>query len=59
MANVQLEEDFIKSNPAWVAELEIMVKDRVKAEIQALSSLGIRFLTQKYLPQKIRAGDWI
>lgn len=56
---LQLEEDFVKANPAWVKELETMVNDRVKAEIQALSSLGIRYLTETYLPQKIRSGDWI
>ena len=29
-----LEEDFIKSNPAWHAELELMMKMKVKAEIR-------------------------
>jgi hypothetical protein len=35
-----LEEDFIKKNPAWLAELELMVRTKQKAEIQALSSSG-------------------
>lgn len=42
----QLEEDFIKANPAWVKELELMLASRVKAEIQALSSFGFQYLTQ-------------
>ena len=54
-----LEEDFIKKNPAWVRELELMLKHREKAEIQALSSFGFQYLTEVYLPAKIRAGDWI
>ena len=54
-----LEEDFIKKNPAWHRELSLMVKRKEKAEIQALSSFGFQYLTEVYLPQKIRAGDWV
>ena len=54
-----LQEDFIKSNPAWHKELEIMVKSKVKAEIQALSSFGFQYLSQTYLPQKLKEADWI
>jgi hypothetical protein len=32
---------------------------QVKAEIQALSSFGFQYLTQQYLPQKLREADWI
>ena len=54
-----LQEDFITSNPAWQAELETMVKSKVKAEIQALSSFGFQYLSQVYLPRKLKEGDWI
>uniref|UniRef100_A0A383VRC0 DNA topoisomerase 6 subunit A n=1 Tax=Tetradesmus obliquus TaxID=3088 RepID=A0A383VRC0_TETOB len=54
-----LEEDFIKANPAWVAELELMLKKKEKAEIQALSSFGFQYLSQVYLPLKLQEGDWI
>ncbi|GFR49530.1 hypothetical protein Agub_g11574 [Astrephomene gubernaculifera] len=54
-----LEEDFIRSNPDWVRELELMLASRVKAEIQALSSFGFQYLTQVYLPLKLQEGDWI
>ena len=54
-----LEEDFVKANPLWVKELEIMVSSRVKAEIQALSSFGFQYLSQQYLPLKLQEGDWI
>ena len=47
---VQLEEDFIKANPDWVAELQIMVTTKVKAEIQALSSFGFQYLSQVLAP---------
>lgn len=54
-----LEEDFIKANPEWVAELELMLKTRTKAEIQALSSFGFQYLSHVYLPLKLQEGDWI
>jgi len=53
------EEDFIQSNPEWVAELELMLKTKEKAEIQALSSFGFQYLSQVYLPLKLQEGDWI
>ncbi len=43
---LQLEEDFVKANPEWVAELELMLKTKEKAEIQALSSFGFQYLSQ-------------
>lgn len=54
-----MEEDFVKANPLWVSELEIMVQSKVKAEIQALSSFGFQYLSQVYLPLKLQEGDWI
>lgn len=54
-----LEEDFVKANPEWVAELELMLKTKEKAEIQALSSFGFQYLSHVYLPMKLQEGDWI
>ncbi|EFJ51555.1 hypothetical protein VOLCADRAFT_103453 [Volvox carteri f. nagariensis] len=54
-----LEEDFIRANPEWVKELELMLATKVKAEIQALSSFGFQYLTQVYLPLKLQEGDWV
>ena len=54
-----MREDFIRANPAWLAELELMCRMRVKAEIQALSSFDFQYLTHSYLPAKLKEGDWI
>lgn len=54
-----LEEDFVKANPEWVTELELMLKTKEKAEIQALSSFGFQYLSQVYLPMKLQEGDWV
>jgi len=54
-----LKEDFIRKNKEWTKELEIMVKTKTKAEIQALSSKGFQYITEEYLPAKLERGDWI
>ncbi|XP_016463309.2 DNA topoisomerase 6 subunit A-like [Nicotiana tabacum] len=54
-----LEEDFVKKNPAWVEELNLMVKTKQKAEIQALSSFGFQYLSEVYLPLKLQEQDWL
>ncbi|KAA0171224.1 hypothetical protein FNF28_00989 [Cafeteria roenbergensis] len=54
-----LEEDFVRRNPKWYAELEAMLSSKVKAEIQALSSYGFQYLTETYLPRKLKERDWI
>lgn len=54
-----MKEDFIQKNPKWMKELSIMVKTKKKAEIQALSSFGFQYITEEYLPRKLREGDWI
>ena len=35
------------------------VKTKQKAEIQALSSFGFQYITEVYLPRKLKEGDWI
>ena len=59
MGKALLEESFVKQNPEWVKELQLMLKRKEKAEIQALSSFGFQYLSKEYLPQKIRAGNWV
>ncbi|KAJ8612379.1 hypothetical protein CTAYLR_007948 [Chrysophaeum taylorii] len=59
MGNHLLKEDFVRKNPKWVAELETMQRTKQKAEIQALSAFGFQFVTQVYLPTKLKQGDWI
>ncbi|XP_078444990.1 spo11/DNA topoisomerase VI, subunit A protein [Wolffia australiana] len=54
-----LEEEFVKKSDGWVRELELMVRTKQKAEIQALSSFGFQYLTEVYLPLKLQEKDWI
>ncbi|XP_073257853.1 meiotic recombination protein SPO11-like [Porites lutea] len=54
-----LERPYIKSQEAWVQEIKAMLSLGYKAEIQALSSISFEFLTDTYLPVKIKHGRWI
>jgi meiotic recombination protein SPO11 len=54
-----LKEDYVKNNKEWEKDLKLALKYKKKAEIQALSSHGFEFLTEKYLPEKLSTGDWI
>jgi len=59
MGEELLNEPFIQKNPKWMEELQLMLKTGEKAEIQALSSFGFQYITEQFLPRKLREGDWI
>uniref|UniRef100_A0A0E0KJ43 DNA topoisomerase (ATP-hydrolyzing) n=1 Tax=Oryza punctata TaxID=4537 RepID=A0A0E0KJ43_ORYPU len=45
--------------PQWRLELEAMLQKGVKFEIEALSACSISFLSEEYIPQKIKQGRHI
>eukprot|EP01126_Amoeba_proteus_P036438 TRINITY_DN3713_c0_g1_i6.p2 TRINITY_DN3713_c0_g1~~TRINITY_DN3713_c0_g1_i6.p2 ORF type:complete len:134 (+),score=35.21 TRINITY_DN3713_c0_g1_i6:898-1299(+) len=47
---------FVMSHPLWRNEVERMLKDNNKAEIQALSTVKFDFLEEVYVPTKIVRG---
>jgi DNA topoisomerase-6 subunit A len=53
------EYDWFKDNKVWQKEFKEMKSYKAKAEIQALSARGITFISDKYLPEKIKNQDWI
>jgi DNA topoisomerase-6 subunit A len=46
-------------DPAWQKELGLFVKGGKKAELEALSGRGLKFMTEKYLPQKIKNKEFL
>ena len=50
---------WFKDNKAWQKEFAALKKLGAKAEIQALSSRGISFITDKYLPDKIKNKEFL
>ncbi len=51
--------EWFKDNKQWQRQFKLMKSMKAKAEIQALSSRGISFISEKYLPEKIKNKDWI
>jgi len=45
--------------PEWIREICIFFQTLAKLEIEAMASKGLRFLADKYIPEKIETGDWI
>ncbi len=53
------EYDWFKKNKAWQRQFKMMKELGAKLEIQALSSKGITFISDKYLPEKIKKQDFL
>lgn len=43
----------------WQREIQEMVRSGKKYELEALSRRGISFITEEYLPKKLRDRDWL
>jgi DNA topoisomerase-6 subunit A len=43
----------------WQREIQEMVKSGLKFELEALSRRGISFITEEYLPKKLKDKDWL
>ncbi|MFH1065418.1 MAG: DNA topoisomerase IV subunit A [Nanoarchaeota archaeon] len=51
--------DWFKDNKAFQRQFKMMKDFKAKAEIQAMSARGISFISEKYLPEKIKNHEWI
>jgi DNA topoisomerase-6 subunit A len=45
--------------PQWQREIQEMVRSGVKFELEALSRRGISFITEEYMPKKLKDRDWL
>ncbi len=53
------EYDWFKSNAAWQEQFKKMLKAKAKVEIQSLSARGITFISDTYLPEKIKRREFL
>lgn len=51
--------EWFEKSKEWQRQFKMMKDFKCKAEIQALSSRGITFISEKYLPEKIKKKDFI
>jgi len=53
------EYEWFKNDKEWQRQFKMMKGFGAKAEIQALSARGITFITDKYLPEKIKNKEYL
>ena len=58
LKQMQQYEWFVK-NKEWQRQFKMMKEFNAKVEIQALSSKGITFISERYLPEKIKKKEWL
>ena len=51
--------EWFRDNKEWQKQFDMMKKFGAKAEIQALTTRGISFISEKYLPEKIKKKEFI
>ncbi len=51
--------EWFRNDKVWQRQFKLMKTLKGKVEIQSLSSRGISFISEKYLPEKIKNQDWI
>ena len=44
--------------PRWQKEINLMIEKGIKAEIEALSHRGLKFMSEEYLPQKLKNKEF-
>jgi len=57
-AKEMLKYDWFK-HKAWQKELKLMIQRKIKAELEALSGRGLKFMTEVYLPRKIKKKEFL
>lgn len=57
-AQEMLKYEWFKS-PAWQKEIKLLIEKERKAELESLSGKGLKFVTEVYLPQKIKNKDFL
>lgn len=51
--------EWFKNNKEWQRQFKLMNSYKAKVEIQSLSSRGITFISEKYLPEKIKEAKFL
>lgn len=51
--------DWFKDNKAWQKQFKLMKEYQGKIELDALVTKGISFVSETYLPEKIKSKSWI
>lgn len=50
---------WFEKNKAWQREIEKMISNGFKMEVEAMINKGISYITEEYVPQRLEAKDWL
>jgi DNA topoisomerase-6 subunit A len=50
---------WFKDSKAWQREIELMLKNGFKMEVESLITKDISYVTEEYVPQRLARKDWI
>jgi len=50
---------WFKKRKEWQREIKQMLDNGFKLEVEALTSKGISYATETYVPDKLKSGDWL
>ena len=50
---------WFKDNKAWQKEIARMLSNGFKMEVESLITKDISYVTEQYVPQRLKAKDWL
>ena len=50
---------WFKTKKAWQKEIELMLKNGFKLEVESLISKDISYVTDTYVPARLKEEDWL
>jgi DNA topoisomerase VI subunit A len=50
---------WLRSDATWQRELDQMMRNGFKLELEALCSLSMSYLARTYLPERLRSAEWL
>jgi DNA topoisomerase-6 subunit A len=50
---------WFKGKKPWQKEIEIMIRNGFKLEVESLISKDISYVTEVYTPERLTEGDWL
>ncbi len=50
---------WFQNKKAWQKEIELMLKNDFKLEVESLISKDISFVTETYVPERLEEQDWL
>lgn len=50
---------WFEGHKGWQKEIDLMLRNGFKMEVESLVKRGISFVTEEYVPQRLKAKDWL